>query len=344
MTDQLVREISEFALISQLESVLPAGVRAAPNIIMGIGDDAAIATINPGQSMVVSTDTLNAGVHFRLDWTSWHDLGYKALAVNLSDLASMGATPIMATINLSLNGEERVEDLLALYRGIARCAELGRIVIAGGDVTRTLTDLSISVTAIGETRGGRFMTRRSAVPSDCIWVTGEIGAAAAGLALSRFPEDDPRKHATTADILRAALHLPVPRVSAGRTLAAFGVRCCMDLSDGLTADLMKILVASTVDAELNLGDLPIPAAVSALFRDEALDLALGGGEDYELLFTAPDWLSAQISEGLELTGVRATVIGSILPRVGPEPRIIGVQRHGARSIIRPGGFDHFQGQ
>ncbi len=344
MTERQVRDISEFALIRELESVLPAGVRSQPNIIMGIGDDAAIASVNPGQSIVVSTDTLNAGVHFRLDWTSWHDLGYKSLAVNLSDLAAMGATPILATINLSLNGSEEVEDLLDLYRGVGQCAEVGRIVIAGGDITRTLSDISISVTVIGETRGGRYMTRRAAVPGDCIWVTGEIGAAAAGLQLSLMPEDDPRKHATTADILRAALHLPVPRVIAGRTLAAFGVRCCMDLSDGLTADLLKMLRASNADAEINLGDLPVPAAVMALFRDDALDLALYGGEDYELLFTAPDWLSNQISEGLELNGVRATIIGQVLPRVGPDARIIGVQRHGARSIIRAGGFDHFQGQ
>jgi thiamine-monophosphate kinase len=344
MSAQLVRDISEFDLINQLETVLPSSVRTAPNIILGIGDDAAVATINPGQNLVITTDTLNSGVHFRLDWTTWRDLGYKALAVNLSDLAAMGATPVMATFSLSLSGDERVDDLLDLYRGAGQCAESGRVVIAGGDITRTESDLSITVTALGETRGGRYMTRRAAIPGDSIWVTGEIGAAAAGLELLLMPDDDPRKHAATSDILRSALHLPVARVSAGRTLAAFGVRCCMDLSDGLTADLTKILVASNVDAEINLADLPIPAAMTALFRDEALDLALSGGEDYELLFTAPDWLSAQISEGLELIGVRATVIGSILPRLGPQPRIIGVQRHGARSILRPGGFDHFHGQ
>ena len=339
-----VADISEFDLIARLEAALPLAVRRSSNLVIGIGDDAAVATVSAGQSIVVTSDTLNEGVHFRRDWTSPVDLGYKALAVNLSDLAAMGATPVLATVSLSLNGDEEVRDLEELYRGLGQCAEAGRVVIAGGDVTRTEGPLSIAITAIGESRGGRVMTRRTAVAGDLIWVTGEIGAAAAGLELELMSPDDGRRHAQTADVLRGALHRPVPRVIAGRTLAAFGVRCAMDLSDGLTADLTKILAASGVDAEIFLSELPVPASVHALFREDARNLALRGGEDYELLFTAPDWLTNQILEGLELNGVRATNIGLITPRSGAEARIIGVERHGARNVLAPGGFDHFRGR
>jgi len=239
---------------------------------------------------------------------------------------------------------ELVHDLTQMYPGLGQCAAAGRITIAGGDITRTTGPLSITVTVIGETRGGRYLTRKAAMPDDLIWVTGDIGAAAAGLALQQMALNDLRRMATTAELLMGALHRPVPRILAGRMLAAVGVRCAMDLSDGLTADLTKILDASGVDAELHLSDLPIPAAITSLFRDEALNLALNGGEDYELLFTAPGWLTRQIAEGLELNGTQATVIGQITPRAGFEPRIIGVQQHGSRHAIRPGGFDHFGGR
>ena len=342
MTYERVRDISEFDLIRRLEATLPATVRNPPSVQIGIGDDAAVVSISPGQQIVVTTDTLNEGVHFRLDWTDWTSLGYKALAVNLSDLAAMGATPVLATIALSLTGDELVTDLVDCYRGVGRCASFGQIAIAGGDITRTPGACSITITAIGETRHNRVLRRSSAAVGDLIWVTGTLGAAAAGLALLQMPANDRRRAATAADILRNALHQPVPRIGAGRTLAALGVHCAMDLSDGLSADLGKILAASHVDAEINLFDIPVSGAVHALFRDQALGLALNGGEDYELLFTAPDWMSTQIMEGLELNGVRGTIIGHITPRAGDAPRIVGNERHGSRSVVRPGGFDHFQ--
>lgn len=341
MTEIRVRDISEFELIRRLTQALPERARQSPRLELAIGDDAAAASISAGELMVISADTLTDGVHYRTDWSSWESIGHKSLAVNLSDLAAMGATPILATVCLSLTGDEYVGDLERMYVGMGNCAIASRCVVAGGDITRTPGPLSISVTAIGETRNRRLLRRDSANVLDLIWVTGAIGAAAAGLELEMLPAEDSRKRAATAQVLTAALHHPMPRTAAGQYLARMGVRCAMDLSDGLSGDLYKILVASDVDAELTIADLPIPASVFALFREQASSLALYGGDDFELLFTAPQSASVQIQEGLELLGIRATAIGQIRARSGPSPSLFGVEPHGKRSLLQPRGFDHF---
>ncbi|MDQ2682583.1 MAG: thiamine-phosphate kinase, partial [Chloroflexota bacterium] len=244
MSDLRVREIGEFDLIDRLIAALPAEARNARVLTLAAGDDAAVALVSAGQSIVVTADTLNEGIHFRTDWTSWGDLGHKAIAVNLSDLAAMGARPLLATVSLSLTGEERVSDLETMYAGLGRCAAASGCVVAGGDITRTPGPLSIAITAIGETIEGRLLRRDAAQVGDLIWVTGTIGAAAAGLALQHLPDSDPRRQATTAPVLIQALHRPIPRTTAGQALASVGVRCGMDLSDGLSGDLRKILVSS----------------------------------------------------------------------------------------------------
>ena len=342
MTGELVRDISEFELIRRLTRALPERARTSPRVPVAIGDDAAVGTITPGGMLVVTTDTLNENVHFRFDWTNWEDLGHKAIAVNLSDLAGMGATPILLTVSLALAGDEQVSDLEHLYLGMGKLAAANQAVIAGGDITRTTGSVSIAVTAIGETNGPRLLRRDGARPDDLIWVTGYLGAAAAGLELELMADTDPRKRATTAKVLRNALHCPMPQCLAGRALAAIGIRCGMDLSDGLTGDLQKILDASGVDAELVLADLPIAAAVLALFRDQARELALHGGEDYELLFTTPVDYSTQIEEGIELLGIRATVIGQIYERAAAHSQMFGNEGHGVRQQLVPRGFDHFK--
>ena len=342
MDGERVRDISEFDLIQRLDQSLPDRARVSPKLHLAIGDDCAVAGVTPGEMVVVTTDTLNDGVHFRLEWTTWENLGHKAVAVNLSDLAAMGAVPLLLTVSLALTGDELVCDLEQMYIGMGKLAASHQAVIAGGDITRSIGTFSMAVTAIGETHSKRLLRRDEAQPNDLIWVTGTIGAAAAGLELEMLPDSDPRKRAATAIGLRNALHCPDPRVKAGRVLASLGVRCAMDLSDGLAGDLSRILAASNVDAEISLPDLPIAAAVQALFRDDARDLALHGGEDYELLFTAPPSFSHQLREGFELIGIRASVIGQIRARAGDRPLLVGVEAHGLRHEIEPRGFDHFR--
>ena len=294
----------------------------------------------PARLIVVTTDTLNEDVHFRLDWTTWENLGHKAVAVNLSDLAAMGAIPLMLTVSSALTGDELVHDLEQMYIGWETCrfASGGH---RGGRRHHTVErPRSILVTAIGETRRKRLLRRRrqTAGPDR---VTGTIGAAAAGLELGCC-RTATQEAGRTATGLRNALHCPAPRVKAGRILASLGTRCAMDLSDGLAGDLHKILEASNVDAEISLADLPIASAVLALFRDNARDLALHGGEDYELLFTAPLSFNHQIREGFELIGVRASVIGQIRPRSGGRPRLVGAEAHGLRREIELRRSQHFR--
>jgi thiamine-monophosphate kinase len=342
MTELLVSGISEFELIDRLRNALPANARGGDRVDLAIGDDAAVARITPGERLVISTDTLNDGIHFRLDWTSWADLGHKALAVNLSDLAAMGARPVLATVNLGLTGSERVRDLEEMYRGIGALARAVGAVIAGGDVTRSPAALSITVTAIGETVGGDVMRRDAGQPGDEIWVTGSIGAAAAGLRLLQLDTGDPRRSAATAGLLIQALHRPEPPVAAGLALLGAGVRCAMDLSDGLSGDLRKIVAASKVDAEIHLAQIPVPASARAIFRDQAIEFAITGGDDYELLFTAPRSLATEIEQALRSVGINGAVIGQLTERAGTSPVLTAISTDGHRSVISAHGFDHFR--
>ena len=220
-----VRDLGEFALIDRLLAVLPYAVRGSDSVF-GAGDDCAWWQSAAGTT-VVTSDALVEGVHFRLEWTDWRSLGHKMIAVNLSDLASMGCAPRVAIVTLALTGDELVADLEDLYRGAGALAEIYGVVIAGGDIVRTSGPIMFSVTAIGEQPAGQSPMQRSlAVPGDIVLVSGTLGASAAGLHLLQHP----LPNATTAGLLIAAHTRPAPRVSLGQALIAAGVRCCMDLS------------------------------------------------------------------------------------------------------------------
>jgi thiamine-monophosphate kinase len=341
--DITVREIGEFGLIRTLRNTLPETVRANDRLSVAIGDDAAVWSPTPGEAIVVTTDSLIEDIHFRLapGWTDWRSLGHKALAVNLSDLAAMGADPRLATVSIGLRGTERVADLVALYEGIGALAQRWGCLIAGGDIVAAPTGFSLHVTAIGETRGGHVRRRSGAQPGDLIAVSGTLGAAAAGLELLRLPQEDPRRTATTADLLIAAHLRPVPRLDLSPILVNHGATSAMDLSDGLFGDLPKILEASGVAARIDEDAVPVPAAVHALFPDRWFDLATRGGEDYELLFTAPPDRFDAIAAAA--TGVGATVspIGEVLASTTDRPLLVLRRADGALAVIEAGALDHF---
>jgi thiamine-monophosphate kinase len=333
-----VGDIGEFALISALQESLPDHIRSSDAVPLGIGDDAAAWRPSPGKTSVITTDTLVEGIHFRLVWTDWRSLGHKMLAANLSDIASMGATPVLATITLGLRGDERVDDLLELYKGVVDLAAPHRVVIAGGDIVRTEGPLVLSVTAIGE--GGQLLRRDGARPGDRIVVSGTLGASAAGLALLANPEL--RKGATTAELLVGAHLRPNPRIALGKLLAANGVRCAMDLSDGLLGDLPKILAAGGVSARVDARDIPVLPAVRALFPNDWLGLAVRGGEDYELLATMPDELFPSLRAAAVEIGATLTDIGQVMPLPnGESAQLLMVDTDGAERVINAGAFDHF---
>ena len=335
-----VADVGEFGLIAELRSALPAAAAESPQVPIGIGDDCAVWTPSAGESVVVTTDSLVEGVHFRTDWTDPASLGHKTLAVNLSDLASMGAAPRLAVVTLGLRGDESVADLRAMYAALGALAAGSGTVIAGGDIVRSPTAMTLHVTAIGETVGGRVLTRSGARVGDVVAVSGTIGASAAGLALLELDPDDPRRRAATAGALIDAHLRPEPRLELGSLLLRSGASAAMDLSDGLLGDLPKVLAASHVSARVAPGRLPVAAAVRALFPDRWAELAMRGGEDYELLFTAPPEAFATISAEAGRLGVPVTAIGEIVAAAG-EPEVWLVDGNGRVRPADSGAFDHF---
>ncbi len=340
-SDQRVSEIGEFGLIDALAESLPRDVRAPAGMRIGIGDDAAVWRPSSNEDLVVTTDSLVEDIHFRRNWTDWESLGHKLLAVNVSDLAAMGAVPRLALITLGLRGDEWVNDLQSLYKGIGELARRNSMAIAGGDVVRSPHALMFHVTAIGETRGRRVLSRSGAKPGDIIGVTGTLGASAAGLRLLQMEPNDPRREAVTAPALIDAHVRPEPRIALGAVLVEHGATSAMDLSDGLIGDLPKILHASAVSAELDARRLPVAAAVRALFPTDWFDLVIRGGEDYELLFTVPAGAWDDTARAAADVGGTVAPVGTIVARRRGESAIEMVDLLGVRRTISAGAFDHF---
>ncbi len=332
-----LREVGEEALIEQIAWVV---ADRSPRVRIGIGDDAAVWQPRPGHELVVTTDTLIERVHFRLEWTDWATLGHKALAVNLSDIAAMGALPRIAVIDLAVRGNERDRDIAEFYRGVRALARRFGVAIVGGDTTRSPLGVAISVTVIGENpRDGRPLLRRDAGrPGDVIGVTGPLGLAAAGLRVLE-------RGLKTLDgnpIMQERYHRPQPRVREALLLRRCGVRAAMDISDGLLGDLQKLCRASAVSAVVDLLRVPVPNAVKWAFPDWE-EIALRGGDDYELLFTAPPHVFDRVRRAFARAGLQPPwAIGQLL-EAGPAGPV--VQLRDATGRCRPAearGYDHFR--
>jgi thiamine-monophosphate kinase len=263
----------EFELIERIRR----RAAARDDVVLGIGDDAALLAPPAGMLLAVATDALNADVHFPGE-TAAGDIGWKALAVNLSDLAAMGAQPAWATLSLSLPHAD-VAWVDAFLDGFLELAARHRLALVGGDTTRG--PLSVCVTVHGFVAADAALRRAGARAGDDVWVTGTLGDAAAALVQWRAGgAADPG--------LRARLDRPVPRVEAGLGLAAGLATAAIDTSDGLIADLGHVCAASGTGAEIDLAALPASGALAARFDDEARRaVQAAGGDDYELCFTAP---------------------------------------------------------
>ena len=311
---------SEFSLIERIRR--RAGGRA--DVALGIGDDAALLRPPPGQALVVSTDTLNAGVHFP-PATAPADLGWKALAVNLSDLAAMAAEPAWCTLSLSLRQAD-LEWLEQFLDGFLALADSEGVALIGGDTTGG--PLSIAVIAIGFVPETVALRRSAARVGDEVWVTGTLGDAAAALALG-----DP----AATGFLAGRLNRPTPRVAAGLALRGLA-HAAIDVSDGLVADLGHILERSGVGAELAIAALPTSAALAAVAGEaQRRRWQLEGGDDYELCFTAPPGRAEAITEALAATGTPAVRIRQIRAATGL--RVIAPDGRDWRTGT--GGFQHF---
>lgn len=317
----------EFDLIARIRS----RARSRDDVLLGIGDDAALLRVPQEQDLVVSTDTLITGVHFPHD-TAPADIGWKALAVNLSDLAAMGATPAWCTLALSLPVAD-IDWLDAFLDGFSALADMHDIALVGGDTTRGL--LSITITAHGLVPHAAALRRDGAMVGDDIWVSGTLGDAAAGLSL-RDGSLPLGMRETQRTQLTARLYRPTPRLALGIALRGIA-SACIDVSDGLSADLGHVLRASSVGAELDVSALPMSDALRALEPSTGIAFQLGGGDDYELCFTAPSTQADRVNAAAAAAGIRVTRVGRIHTDNGLRLRMVdGTLRAGEAS-----GYVHF---
>jgi thiamine-monophosphate kinase len=291
---------AEFDLIDRIRT----RVRERDDVALGIGDDAALLQVPPGRQLVVTADTFNAGIHFP-EATAPADIGWKSLAVNLSDLAAMGATPAWCTLSLSLP-EAEAGWVDAFLDGFLELADPHGIGLVGGDTTRG--PLSISITAMGLVETGSALRRDGARIGDDVWVTGTLGDAAAALEVLLAGGDSPA-------VLRKRLDRPTPRVAAGRRLGGIA-HSCIDLSDGLLADLAHVCERSGVGAEIDLANLPVSDALAALDPAQRWHWQASGGDDYELCFSASPRDRERVMQALDFAEVSATRIGRIVAGQG----------------------------
>jgi thiamine-monophosphate kinase len=315
------------------------GTAGGPRCLLttGIGDDAAVFKVKAGHECLVSTDLLIEGVHFDLSYTGPKDLGYKALAANLSDIAAMGGEPLFYFVSIAAPGEMDFRDFRRIFAGMEEAARGARL--AGGDTCNTPGPLFISVSVIGQAEKGRAVKRSGARPGDGIWITGTLGDSAAGLEILKAGAR--ARHPRVEKFLVSRHLRPEARGEAGRLLGKSGIASSMiDISDGLSSDLRHITEASGAGAVILEEKLPISRELAAYAgRERALKLSLSGGEDYELLFTVRGLKRERELSALgKRAGVTFTKIGEVLKG----DRAYLELENGIRKALKPEGYEHFE--
>lgn len=331
MLPMRVWELGEFGLIDRIAGIV--GQLPGSDVLVGIGDDAAAWLV--GDSIQLGTaDVLIEDVHFSLDRATWRELGWKALAISISDIAAMGGVPRYAMVCLGLPLETEVSDVEELYRGMLDIGALFNVAIVGGNVSKA-PSVVIDVSTIGSASGG-VLRRSAALPGDQIAVTGYLGQSAAGL---KVLNSELELDAKASEFFRTAHFRPCPRVREGTILAQHGVKAAIDLSDGLVSDLSQVCRASGTSARIFVDRLPVHPLVASTFPDSYSRLALTGGEDYELLFTA----SSEVIERLRgFMPAVISVIGEICEGDCGQVTVLD----GAGNVVELGekGWEHFRSQ
>jgi thiamine-monophosphate kinase len=329
---------SEDALVRAIRE-LTARAGVGSGVSVGIGDDCAVLTPTAGTSLLATTDLLLEDVHFRRRWAEPADIGWKSLAVNLSDIAAMGGRPRWALVALACPEDTTDDEIAAFYEGALALARDHAVAIVGGDTSSSPAGWFINITLLGEAVAPRL--RSTARPGDALAVTGALGRSAAGLAvLERGAAPAGVEAAHLADVTAAHLR-PRPRVAEGVWLgAAGGVTAMMDVSDGVGIDLPRLLEASAAGARVDVDRLPIDAAtraVAAALGADATAWATGGGEDYELLLACAPEALPRLQRGLrEACGTALTPIGEVV--AGPAA---ARWTAGGREVAVARGFEHF---
>jgi thiamine-monophosphate kinase len=318
-------DIGEAELLRALAEIARAG---AHGLAVGSGDDAAVWTPEPGQDVAISQDALVEGVDFRRSWITPRRLGARALSVALSDLAGMGARPAWCAATLCVPATTFVEDVLEMQRGLCAAAAVAGCAVAGGDVSAIDGPLVIDVSVGGTLAPGRAMRRDHGAPGDLVLVTGTLGRAAAGL---RLLLDGGGELSNQERSWVAAQLAPSPRIAEGLGLVSAGIRCGGDISDGLIVELERITEMSGCRAEIWLDRVPVEDAIVTDFGAAWADLALGGGEDFELVVTLPAAASEQLIEAWPRELAALTVAGRLLEGAG----VVVLDREGGVPIPTP---------
>jgi thiamine-monophosphate kinase len=334
---------------SEIISRIRQRARATDQVLIGIGDDAAVLKRGGATDLIACCDLMVEGVHFRREWARAGLLGRKALAVTLSDVAAMGGAPKFAMVSLALPRSLSSDFIEELIEGIFKLADSSGVSIIGGDTSSSVDSLFIDTSVIGECATGRAVTRRGAQVGDRLYVTGALGASALGLSLLEQGlrlEDDwqskPSARLNNSDAQEALLkHLaPEPRLKPGQAIGERGLATAMiDISDGLSTDLSRILDESNCGAIIQADAIPIASCLrSFAMNDSEIDplrLALHGGEEYELLFSSSPENRGRIAELSNELGEPITEIGRVIAGRG-----LQLERKGALELLPPSGYEH----
>jgi thiamine-monophosphate kinase len=337
--NRLVSEIGERGLIERIRQRLPA---PPPELLVGPGDDAAVVQPERGALQILTTDAVVEGVHFDLRFSTPADVGYKALAVNVSDVAAMGGTPRLALLSLMLPDAFTVENVDHLLDGFLELGMASRLTLAGGNITRSPGPLIVDVTVAGSARPRKLLTRKGGGAGDALYVSGAIGAAAAGLGWlrvhGRTGTERPADPVLAECVDRHRRPSPRARLGAllGRTKAA---SACMDLSDGLADAVRQVAEASGTGACIHAFRLPVHPGALQWFSGAGMDpveASVRGGDDYELLFAVPPRRKGRLRNVQRLLGnLGVAFIGELT-----DDASIALVRDGVASEL-PSGFVHF---
>ncbi len=327
--------LGEFGLIKLIREATLPSYRSSPDafkrLVIGIGDDAAAWDGRPFIQLA-TTDSLVEGVHFTFESSTWEDLGHKSLAVNLSDIAAMGGQALYALVSLACPGDVDAESVLDFYRGMTGLGSQHGTAIVGGNLTASPV-VCATVFVAGEAPSGKLLRRSSALPGQLIAVTGELGAAAVAVSALRSPR---RGAIEVPPVLMQALLRPCPRLVEAQVLVEEGVECAIDISDGLVADLGHICERSEVAATVYASQIPVCKACHTVTPD-SLEMAMYGGEDYELLFTCDSSTLERITARLDCP---VSVVGEIGEHAA-EPEIAVIGLDGQRITGGHTGWNHF---
>jgi thiamine-monophosphate kinase len=307
------------------------------NLRVGIGDDAAVLQTEENYEQVVCMDTMIEGIHFTKQTMRPFDIGYKSLAINISDMAAMGAIPKFYLVSIAIPKSWNETEILTIYEGMDAIAQRYKMDLIGGDTVSTKNDLVISVTVIGEVEKGKAVLRSQAKPGDIVFVTGTLGDSAAGLHLllhkcSDFPHHDYK-------FLISRHQRPSPRVNVGRIVSQLGRASLNDVSDGLASELNEIAEASGMTIVIHKEFIPLSQSIKNFSDDVIYNWALTGGEDFELVGTISPIHFKELKKKCEKEGVPITEIGEVHP---PQSDFVIIERDGRHEVLNKNGYNHFK--